>query len=98
MAIDLTRDEVFPLTTAAGRLPSVRGGRSVHVGTLHRWARKGVRGIRLDVIQLGGTLCTSQRSLREFFEALTSKQQPAESKTAAADTSTVDRQLDALGL
>lgn len=71
MVIDLVRENVMPLREAAKRLPRRRGGRKVATATLYRWAQSGVRGVRLETIQVGGTLCTSAEALQRFCEKLT---------------------------
>ncbi len=37
---------------------------------LYRWATEGLRGVHLETIQVGGTLCTSIEALQRFFERL----------------------------
>ncbi len=69
--IDIRTDEVITLREAAKMLPKRRRGRKPHVATLHRWASRGLRGIKLETIQIGGTLCTSPKAMQEFFERLT---------------------------
>jgi hypothetical protein len=67
----ITIDEtILPLADAAKGLPRRRGGRRVHPSTLHRWATAGCRGVRLEIIQIGGTRCTSREALQRFFERL----------------------------
>ncbi|MGD0138691.1 MAG: DUF1580 domain-containing protein [Tepidisphaeraceae bacterium] len=51
-------------------LPSRRGGAKLHVSTAWRWAMRGVRGHKLRTVRVGGTLCTQETWLRDFFEAL----------------------------
>jgi hypothetical protein len=51
-------------------LPRRRRGRKLHKSTPFRWANPGVRGIRLEVIRVGGTLCTTVPALQRFFERL----------------------------
>src|SRR5262245_55601688 len=69
MAIDLQNETVISLTQAAKALPPVDGKR-IHVSTLWRWARKGVRGVRLEHIRLGHRVCTSLQALSRFAQAL----------------------------
>jgi hypothetical protein len=68
--IDLSHESVVSLTDATKHLPQRRGGRAVHVATLYRWAQRGVRGVRLEILQVGGTKCTSLEALQRFFERL----------------------------
>jgi hypothetical protein len=71
--IELGVEHVFSLHQAVrtNLLPRRRGGKRVHIATLHRWANDGYRGVTLEVIRVGGTLCTSREALQRFCEALT---------------------------
>src|SRR5689334_10653496 len=71
LVIDSTQETVITFSQAADELPRRRRGRKCHVSTLYRWATIGCRGVRLESIQVGGTLCTSREALQRFFEALT---------------------------
>jgi hypothetical protein len=42
-----------------------------HVSTLYRWHLRGIRGIRLETILIGGRRYTSQEALERFFAATT---------------------------
>lgn len=42
----------------------------LHVSGLYRWAKHGLHGVRLETIQVGGTLCTSREALERFFARL----------------------------
>jgi len=44
---------------------------SLHVSTLHRWRLRGVRGIRLATILIGGYRYTSHEALERFVAATT---------------------------
>jgi len=71
--IDFVTEEVVSLNEAASHpgLPRRRRGKKPNVAILYRWAQVGVRGIRLETIQVGATKCTSVEALRRFFDALT---------------------------
>lgn len=87
MAIDPFTEETLPLASAARRLPRLRGGRPVSPSTLWRWATKGLRGIKLETIKVGGTTCTSMEALRRFFAAISlecSSNQPEQQTPAAS--------------
>ena len=67
-----------------------RGGRGIHVSCVYRWAQRGCKGVRLEVVQVGGTKCTSVAALSRFFAALGGEQdQPSprspKSKRAATE-------------
>ncbi len=69
MAIDLQSETVMSLTEAAKTLPPI-DGRRIHVSTLWRWTRKGVRGVQLEHVRLGHRVCTSVEAVQRFAEAL----------------------------
>ena len=68
--IDLGHEELITLTDAAGRLPRRRMGQKPHIATLYRWSTRGVRGVVLETVQVGGTRCTSVEALQRFIESL----------------------------
>jgi Protein of unknown function (DUF1580) len=81
MSLHSTTETLRPFAEAAGRLPSLRGGKPVHPATVWRWASRGVRGrdgslVRLEAIKIGGTCCTSDEALARFFRALSDDGRP----------------------
>ena len=87
--IDIS-EEVRPLSDWAQRLPRRRQGRPVNPATLYRWANQGLNGVRLEVIRIGGTTCTSKSALQTFFNALTA----AENRNDEAELDVVDEKQD----
>lgn len=77
------------------------GGRRLHVSTVYRWTGRGLRGQRLEYVQLGGTRVTTVAALLRFFESLTPQSQatavPPTTRNRK-DQDNVERQLDAAGL
>jgi hypothetical protein len=73
--IDISKEKLQSLAALARTLPPGRLGRGVHPSTLTRWARRGLRGIRLETIQAGGRMCSSLEALARFFAALSSPPQ-----------------------
>ena len=69
--VDISCERLIPLTEVSRRLPRRRRGKRIHVATIYRWAQKGLRGIRLEAIQVGGCRCTSVEGLQRFFDRLT---------------------------
>ena len=51
-------------------LPRRRRGKKPNIATIFRWAQKGLHGVRLETIQIGGTKCTSEEALKRFFARL----------------------------
>jgi hypothetical protein len=68
--INLASEKPISLTEAAKLMPAARNGKRCHPSTIFRWAMKGVRGVRLEVLRLGGRLITSREALQRFAEAL----------------------------
>jgi len=68
--IDLSTETVLSLPDACQRLPRRGEGKRPHPNTLYRWATEGVRGVHLETLRVGGTLCTSIEALQRIFEAL----------------------------
>ena len=79
--IDISTESVLSLNDATARLPRRRRGSRPHVATLYRWAQRGIKGIRLETIQVGGTLCTSTEALQRFFDRLSEPREPAPNKS-----------------
>jgi hypothetical protein len=69
--INLSTEELLTLAQAARLRPPGRNGRPQHVSTVYRYALKGFRGVRLEVVRLGGSLYTSRQALQRFAERLT---------------------------
>ena len=64
--IDTKKEKPIPLSDAAKSLRS----RPVSRATIYRWATGGIRGVRLEVIPVGGSLCTTEDALQRFYERL----------------------------
>ena len=73
--IDLSTETLLSFPEACKRLPRRRSGKRPHPATLYRWASDGLRGVMLETIQVGGTLCTSMEALHRFFVRLGSPPQ-----------------------
>ena len=65
--IDLATESIIPVAEVPEHLGKMRP----HVATVYRWAQVGLRGIRLETIRVGGTMCTSVEALQRWCEALT---------------------------
>jgi len=64
--IDIETEHLATLNEARMWLPT-----TPDVSTLFRWCSRGVRGVRLESIQIGGRRCTSREALARFAEQLT---------------------------
>ena len=70
MQIDLLSDDVLRLSEASKILPRGRHGKKIHVSTLWRWSSRGVRGVKLETVRMGGLIYTSKQALQRFFGQL----------------------------
>lgn len=99
--IDIQNEQVVSLTDASKHLPRRRAGKRPHVATLYRWVARGVQGVRLESIQVGGTLCTSLEALQRFCERCTdpSSRLPSSTpKSRQREIKKAERDLDAAGI
>lgn len=71
--IDLANEKPISFAEAATTLPRRRRGKKPHVATLYRWSKRGISGVRLETIQIGGTRCTSSEAMQRFFDSLGAK-------------------------
>lgn len=89
MSIDVESEVLVPFASAGGAFP---GNRTPSQATLHRWRLKGVRGVRLETILIGGLRYTSKEAISRFIASqnasetqvpvLTPKQRRAQSEAA----------------
>src|SRR5437773_9620588 len=99
--IDLINEHVVTLADLARRLPSRRNGRPTHVGTIHRWRLRGLRGVKLAAARLGGTWVTSLEAYQRFCDALTrlaDHTSPTSAGTTRAAHDRTEQLLDDLGV
>lgn len=70
MPIDVTRDTLIRFRN----LPSwskEHCGKRIHPSTFHRWRLRGVRGVKLASILIGGERYSSEEALQFFFDETT---------------------------
>jgi hypothetical protein len=65
----LYTEKIVSFTEAAEALPEING-KAVHPSAVWRWARKGIKGIKLETLRLGGRFITSMEALDRFSKAL----------------------------
>ena len=68
--IDLDQEDILSFRDATAYLPQ-RNGRKIHVSSLYRWATRGIRGVILETLQVGGCRYTSKEALQRFSDRLT---------------------------
>lgn len=73
MAIDVTNEELITFNEARDAFP---GGRRPALATLHRWRLDGIRGVRLETAQIGGSRFTSREAIVRFLKTQNADQIP----------------------
>jgi hypothetical protein len=74
---DIPLGQLVPLALAVKTLPGRRPGKAISRSTLERWRTKGVGGIVLRTVRVGGTVCTCDAWIREFIERLNARRPPS---------------------
>jgi hypothetical protein len=102
--INVAVENVVALSELPDRIPP-RAGRRLSIPSVYRWSTRGIRGVVLETVQIGGTRYTSMEAFQRFTNALTAlrdgrppaerapvsvRKKSAEAKTTAA--------LDAIGI
>lgn len=107
--IDFTKELPIPFSDVP-KLPWIRGRVRVaagshrrhrlNVATVYRWASRGLRGHRLEYVQLGGTRVTTEAALLRFFESLTQPHsgQARYPRPSGNESARVEKELDAAGI
>lgn len=62
----MLKEHLLSITVAAREVP----GRP-HVSTIWRWVNRGVRGVKLETIMVGGRRFTSREALERFNQRIT---------------------------
>lgn len=75
--IDLERETLLALRDVPKRLPPRPNGRRLHISAVYRWVQRGVRGVVLETVRVGGTTYTSVEALQRFGEAQSRGSLPA---------------------
>ena len=95
--IDISMEGVIPLTKAARITPG-----EPHVATLFRWASRGVGGVKLEVLRVGGRTCTSREAIQRFCNRLTAGEptEPTIRTTRSRERAAIraEAELEAQGL
>lgn len=68
--IELSSETLIPIRDAPRHLPKRPNGKRIHISACYRWISRGVRGVRLDSIKIGGSTYTSMEALQRFGDRL----------------------------
>jgi len=89
-------ETMLPLAKAARSIP----GRTVSPQTVYRWISHGIEGVKLEALNVGGRMQTSEQALTQFFAAVTEAKQQAKlpAQADANRSECTERRLEAAGL
>ena len=68
--IDLLQETLISIREVPKLLPRRGSGRLVHLSACYRWMDKGISGVRLEAVRIGGTTYTSREALQRFANRL----------------------------
>jgi hypothetical protein len=92
--IDTTTEILIPFGQAPRHYPGYRP----HISTCHRHRLRGVGGIRLETVRIGGRRFTSVEAIRRFVERVNGEStSPANSTGDSATFDETEQQLDSYG-
>ncbi len=77
LVIDVIHENLIPLREAPKRIPPRPSGKRIHISACYRWASRGVGGVVLETVKIGGTRYTSDEALQRFADALGSMERSA---------------------
>lgn len=90
--IDLAAEKLIPLRDVPSCLPLRPNGNRLHISAVYRWTLRGIKGVVLETVRIGGTTYTSREALQRFSERLTG---PVPAQLPPATVSRIrQRQLD----
>jgi len=102
--IDVNEEQLLTLEEVTKRLPG-RDGKRLHISSVFRWAQKGVAGVRLEVVKVGGRTYTTEESLQRFADQVTAARNgnpiPTATRTSAQRrraSERADLELSAMGV
>jgi hypothetical protein len=66
---DILTEDLLTLEQAAKEVPRPKGMKPIRYATLWRWAKRGLRGEKLETVKLGHLVFTSRQRLHAFLQA-----------------------------
>jgi hypothetical protein len=87
--IDVTNEQLLPIRDVSRQLPARPNGKRLHVSVIYRWTMRGIRGIVLESVRIGGTRYTSREALQRFADRLSN---PSTDRTPTLPSGTLTRQ------
>jgi len=89
--IDMNNEQLVPLRAVPRLLPRRRSGKTVHISAVYRWIQRGVRGVQLEAVRVGGTTYTSLEALQRFAERTVTRSNHREAEPAPSRKKSLQR-------
>lgn len=67
--IDTTKEQLIPVRQVPGYLERRGFGKRMHIGAVYRWIHRGLDGVRLESVRIGGTTVTSAEAIQRWAAA-----------------------------
>jgi hypothetical protein len=81
--IDIEHEHLVAIHDVPKLLPVRSNGKRIHISAVYRWVQRGVRGIHLEIVRVGGTSYTSREALQRFATSpMTAFPQPMQVTTS----------------
>lgn len=68
--IDLANETLLLLRDVPRHLPFRPNGKRLNISAVYRWTMRGVRGVVLETVKVGGSTYTSREAIQRFSERL----------------------------
>ena len=68
--MDVTNETLIAIRDVPRYLPTRSNGKRLHISAVYRWIQRGVRGVILESVRIGGSTYTSREGLQRFAECL----------------------------
>jgi hypothetical protein len=97
--IDVQNENTLPLGEARD-LPWLKGrrGNRISKDALRRWSLRGLRGVVLETVRIGGTTFTSTEAVLRFLVRLNEGHAVASDRVRGNDIARADKELDKAGI
>lgn len=85
MMIDVEREKLVAIREVPSLIPPRPSGKKIHISACYRWVSRGVRGVKLEAIRLGGTTFTSIEAIQRFADRLGSADRSTPTRTISRE-------------
>lgn len=96
--IDLRTESLIRLEDVRQHIPSGRRGKQLSKSVPFRWASKGVKGIVLETVKVGGARYTTLDALHRFIQHINAPTPPTSEATRPLPSKQVEKELAKRGL